>query len=194
MNRFFLISGKLQRDKALTFTVDTHRPSNAKLQTHFALQSLMNHCINAAESVHDMLRTYILMTHSNSLEDQIRLAKTDFMGLRNLLSKHIKKYICIKLIEGYEMAKQISELTSILHQYISDRNIYTHGQLGYDVKKEIFCIKFFNGKCDDYAEVNIEIVNSFLEVTKELRSFLKVVKTMHIQDTKDGTSFRSLLK
>lgn len=190
MNRYFIFNGELPLVEG---TFDTHNPSTEQMMTHYRLQALMNHCVNAAEDINDRLKFFVMQTHVQNDEDEIKLAKTGFMGLRDIFSKYIKKYPRLKEIEGFENANAINLFTDTFNQYIIDRNIYTHGQLGYHVQEDVFCIKFLNGEREGYAEIDMSILNSFLEVSKEIIYFLGRISSMYSEDEQKGQGFKGNL-
>src|SRR5579875_347307 len=115
-----------------TLAANTIPPDSPTLIKYYALSVQKGHCVENAENLNDKLRR-LLQSIPNLEYDKEKysnLSSIDFMGLRNILSEYIKKYLPLRKITQYNSNNKISNaITKPMFQFVTDRNIYTHGQL-----------------------------------------------------------------
>ena len=158
-------------------TVPLFNPISEKsIESYHFFQNGMNYCINNAEFLNIQLRELLLSTKTTD-EWKASLYKLDFMGQRDVFSKYINEDRKIRELETFNTSAKRKLITSTFHQYIIDRNIYTHGKLKLLMPDEKFYIDFvLEKRAPARVEITKEIVQSFLEISKELKKVLQVIQ------------------
>lgn len=107
--------------------------------------------------------------------------KMDFMGHRNLLGEILKS----NELEGKKELEDLYSLPHVrktLHQFVEDRNKYTHGILHYNARMKITVLEFKennNGKVlDVYARLDQSILVSYINCYSFLSSFLRKIREL----------------
>lgn len=153
--------------------------TNEVAETYLKFQSIIAHCITNGESINNQLRDLLLsikeLKHSNE-----EIMKMDFMALRGVFSDLLHSYTAIKNEPNFNTKEQRKGLTKMMHQFITDRNIYTHGVLLIQMPEEIFVIDYVEEKkAKERCKVTIDILESFLKISDLLRNLLQQVDTFY---------------
>ena len=148
------------------------------------INKIVGKCSQLAERLFDKLKSVNDNLKSNSDINSIfakydneekNYKKLDFMTHRNLLSDIIKsKKIdrINKASEGYH----IKLVRSSLNDFILERNKYTHGELLYWYPERKTLLEYKNSKGEtEYAELNMDILNSYLECYVKLDKYLSEI-------------------
>jgi hypothetical protein len=98
------------------------------IERYHEFQELINHCINNAESINSNLRDFLL-TIKGRKETKEEIMPMDFMSLRGIFSDFIHSYTEIKRVENFNSKPKRKKIATDFFNYISNRNIYTHGIL-----------------------------------------------------------------
>ena len=156
-------------------------------ETYFKFQSIIMHCITNGEAINNQLRDLLLnikeLKHNN--ED---ILKMDFMALRGVFSDFFHRYTAIKNEPSFSTKEQRDVLTKVMHRFITDRNIYTHGVLRLQRPEEIFVIDYIEEKkAKVRCEINLDILESFLKISDLLRNILIEVGTFYRNPKGTGT-------
>ena len=104
-----------------------------------------------------------------------RYYKLDFMGHRNLLSdifKSNKLPWLTELLKEYD----VKSVTKSFHNFIMDRNKYTHGELMYWYPDKQTLLEYENdARQTEHGVVNSDILNSFLTCYKNIDELLSKI-------------------
>jgi len=146
------------------------------IQDYHNFQGLINHCANNAESVNRQLRDFILVI--SRPEDQQLIMDKTFKELKGIFSNFFHTCPAVREQEKYNTTKKRKVFTKTLEDYISDRNIYTHGCLLLRDADRVFILEIIEEKRTIQVEVSIIILQSFLEITELLRVFLSEVRRL----------------
>jgi len=142
-------------------------------------QSIINHCNNNAEVLNNRLRDFLL-TIKERKQTKEELMAMDFMGLRGIFSNFLNSYTAITKEENFNTKDKRKAITQTFFNYISDRNIYTHGALKLRRPDETFVIQFIaNKKIKLYAELRADILKSNLAVSIWLMKILAEINTFY---------------
>ncbi|MCX2486612.1 hypothetical protein [Pedobacter sp. MR2016-24] len=146
---------------------------------YFAIQGLMNHCINNAEILYVRLRDYLKTLNDDEIATLFEslkieggkeiLTKLDFSKLRGVFSPHVKKR---KDIPEYDTIEKIKEITKLFADFITDRNIYVHGRLILVLMENKLIIEHISQGVEVYSEINIDILKSNNAAYLKLSSFM----------------------
>lgn len=144
-------------------------------ETYLKFQSIIGHCITNGEDINNQLRDLLLsikeLNHSN--ED---ILKMDFMGLRDVFSDFLDKYIDIQSELNFNSKKQRKGLTKIMFSFITDRNIYTHGVLRIQRPEEVFVVDYIENKKEKArVEVTLQVLDSFLQISDLIKNLLNEI-------------------
>ena len=148
-------------------------------ETYLKFQSVISHCITNSEAVNNQLRNFLLDINELNINKE-EILKMDFMTLRNTFSEFFHAYKSIQNESNFNTKAQRKALTKFMHQFITDRNIYTHGTLRIQRPEEIFVIDYIeNSKAKVRAEVTNEILESFLNIANLIRSLLNQISSFY---------------
>ena len=104
-----------------------------------------------------------------------RYYKLDFMGHRNLLSdifKSNKLPWLTELLKEYD----VKSVTKSFHNFIMDRNKYTHGELMYWYPEKQTLLEYENDvRQIEHGVVNSDILNSFLKCYENIYELLSKI-------------------
>ena len=144
-------------------------------ETFLKFQSIIAHCITNAEGVNNQLRDLLLgIKELKYCKEEIM--QKDFMTLRGIFSDFFHSYNSIKRELNFDTKAKRDSLTKFMHQFITDRNIYTHGVLRILRPEDLFVIDYIEEKKQLVrCKVTIEILESFLLISDLIRSLLNQV-------------------
>lgn len=145
------------------------------------INKIVGKCSQLAERLFDKLKSVNDSLKSNSDLNSIfakydneekNYKKLDFMTHRNLLSDIIKS----KKIQRINKASEEYHIKSVrcsLNDFILERNKYTHGELLYWYPERKTLLEYKNSKGEtEYAELNMDILNSYSECYVMLDKYL----------------------
>ncbi|MBK7375601.1 MAG: hypothetical protein KA409_03000 [Ferruginibacter sp.] len=148
-------------------------------ETYLKFQSIITHCITNGEAINNQLRE-LLLTFKELKHSKEEIMQMDFMGLRGVFSDFLHHYTAIKKEPNFSTKEQRKGLTKMMHQFISDRNIYTHGTLLIQRPEEIFVIDYIEEKkTKQRCEITLAILQSFLQASILIRNLLLEVGTFY---------------
>ncbi len=147
-------------------------------ERYLKFQSILGHCITNSEAINNQLRD-LLLSIKELKHSKEEIMKMDFMNLRDVFSDFLKSYTAIQSEPNFRK-DQIKALTKIMNQFITDRNIYTHGVLRIQRPDNIFVIDYIEGKKEKArVEVTLEILDSFLQIADLMRSLLNQIVSFY---------------
>jgi len=150
--------------------------SEQSIEAYHFFQNSLNYCNNNAEMLNIQLRNVLISTRTRE-EAKAELYKLYFIGLRDLFSKYLNEDKLIHQEEAFNTKKKKKKITSTFHQYITDRNIYTHGKLKLLMPDEKFYIDYVLEKREpSRVEISKEIIQSFLDTSVSLKEVLSLVQ------------------
>jgi hypothetical protein len=138
---------------------------------------LAERLFNKLKSVNDSLKSnaelsLIFAKYDNETK---KYAKLDFMSHRELLSDIIKSKK-IDLINKVSAEYDIKSVRCSLNDFILERNKYTHGELLYWYPEKKTLLEYRDSKGEiEYAELNMDILNSFSKCYIELDKYLSKI-------------------
>lgn len=101
--------------------------------------------------------------------------KLDFMGHRNLLSD-IFKSKKLDWLNDILAEYDVKSVTKSFHNFIMDRNKYTHGELMFWYPDKLSLLEYENeARQQEYGIVNSEIINSYLSCYKTIDDLLSKI-------------------
>jgi hypothetical protein len=121
-----------------------------------------------------------------SSTDQDKLYKkltfrAHFEIIKEVLEELGKNDSLNSIYEKYEM----DELFKAFSKFIDDRNIYVHGILKFRASKRITLLEYENkSKEIEFAEVNKDILNSFIQCQTDICEFLNQIKDIQQSNLK----------
>lgn len=147
--------------------------STDTLQKIYRYTNLKFQCVGCAEILNESLRGF-LIRYSNfrGLRNLSEIYRLDFSGLRDMLSPIIKKDKDFHTIPFFDTAEKRSMYTKVFADFISDRNLFTHGILYYFSDEDKFYLNYvvkIKHK-DDWAHLTDEMLQSFFWVSEQLRN------------------------
>ncbi|MBJ7882957.1 hypothetical protein [Gelidibacter salicanalis] len=89
---------------------------------------LKEKCSSVAENLNDNLRSFLTQYYENDKQSK-HINNLSFSELRDCLSDILKKDNRFFSIEGLLMPEQRKSFRRLFADFITDRNIYTHGKL-----------------------------------------------------------------
>ena len=110
-----------------------------------------------------------IQTKERKKED---LSGLDFMKLRDRLSNILKTEKKIEAMDELSTSGKMKAFTKSFFRYITDRNIYTHGELSLDIAGSQFIIHVKVEGKEDYYKIDRIILESHLICSKELQNNL----------------------
>ncbi|CAA0235348.1 hypothetical protein [Tenacibaculum maritimum] len=148
------------------------------------INKLVGRCSQIAERLFDKLKrvndslksnpelTSIFEKYDN---DDRKYVKLDFMTHRQLLSDIIKSKK-IDRINDVSSGYDIKSVRRAMNDFILERNKYTHGELLYWYPEKKTLLEYLNSKGEtEYAELNMDILNSFSECYVSLDKYLNKI-------------------
>ena len=142
---------------------------------YYLFQSLLNHCISNAEVINRRLLDVLnsILIKLKKTED---LSTLDFMKLRDKLSEILKNEKKIDIIEELSSNGKVKQFNKNFFRYITDRNIYTHGELSLDIMNNRYVVHSkVNGK-DDYYTVDRIIIESHIRYFTYMTNILNEIE------------------
>ncbi len=150
-------------------------------------------CITLAESIFTDMKQFLInyykykgLNHLSKLKQETNFNKIDFMTARNILSEAIlQKDDDVKGCSTFSSKTKIKAFTKLSHEFISRRNILTHGKIYYYPETEKFIIEHIDNEtsiqkyCYLDNEFLIEFKNAFEIIAsgmRELNKFLNDLK------------------
>lgn len=145
---------------------------------YIKVQQFLNICANAGERINYKLLTLLpIMAPESRASD---LLKLDFMKLRNEFSERFKKNLTYRLDVMYDSSEKINKITSTFYDFVLCRNYYTHGVLKVLLPTEKYYIEYIEeGKEKITAEINQNILQSFLDTADDIAYVLDQIRSFH---------------
>ncbi|MBK7692353.1 MAG: hypothetical protein IPJ31_15035 [Bacteroidetes bacterium] len=135
------------------------------------LKGSVGQCSNMAEKLFGKLKDLVkALEHNSAVKDiLLKYPKGDFMSHRNIFSDIIKSK-CIRCVNTVMAVYDSKSVRRALNNFILDRNKYVHGKILYWTEKQIYLISYEDdvSKQVVYAEMEIQILKSFIECYNEL--------------------------
>jgi hypothetical protein len=159
--------------------------SNELAETYIKFQSIITHCITNGETINNQLRDFLLTIKEveHSKED---ILKMDFMALRGVFSDFLHGFTAIKREPNYDTKEKRQNLTRMMHRFITDRNIYTHGVLSIQRPEEIFVIDYIEEKkSKERCKITLPILESFLQASIVIRNTLLEIGEFYRKHKRD---------
>jgi hypothetical protein len=148
-------------------------------ETYLKFQSIITHCITNGEAINNQLRE-LLLNINELKQTKEEIMRLDFMALRGVFSDFLHSFTAIKREPNFNTKEQRKGLTTMMHKFITDRNIYTHGTLLIQRPEEIFVIDYIEEKKDKVrCEITLNVLESFLKISALLRDLLLQVGTCY---------------
>lgn len=148
------------------------------------INKIVGKCSQIAERLFDKLKsvndnlkgipelTSIFEKYDN---EEKKYVKLDFMTHRQLLSDIIKSKK-IHRINVVSSEYDIKSVRRAMNDFILERNKYTHGELLYWYPKKKTLLEYRNSKGEtEYAELNMDILNSYSECYVSLDKYLNKI-------------------
>jgi len=158
--------------------------TNEVAETYLKFQSIIGHCITNGEDINNQLRDLLLSIHVPYSKEEI--IQMDFMSLRGVFSSFLDRYTEIHTESNFNSRKQRSGMTKLMFAFITDRNIYTHGILRIQRPEEVFVIDYIeHKKLKVRAEVTLQILESFLQISTLLKNLLNEVGAFYRRKKKN---------
>jgi hypothetical protein len=166
-------------------------PAQATINRFVQFESGINACINSGELVNRKLLELITLINRQHIYESVevdykkksskKVEELDFMGLRDEFSELLKKSRIVRQKLNITSNSQVKPLTSTLHRFIQDRNIYTHGKLAFAEDQDQFVIESKDpvGKQMHYSYLTQEIVQSFLSCTQPFVNIINEIKAIY---------------
>ncbi|MXV53321.1 hypothetical protein GS399_20340 [Pedobacter sp. HMF7647] len=153
--------------------VDEH---NVK-QASFIMLKL--HCVRVAELLKQKLLSFLIFYYrDDSTITKEYLIGLDFMNLRNILSKIVKSSASFSDIPTLGSKHIIKLFTKTFHNFIEDRNIYTHGTLVTNIDTHDVAIEYLLGNQEVTCIVSNDILQSFFFTYKILDDTLDEMQSI----------------
>lgn len=152
------------------------RPSSEKIIEFGAMQSLMKSCVDNAEDVKNTLHDMYLSRHRPSNEkERVEMMKIDLMALRKWFLDDILDSKIYQEFSKYDSTAKFKLFSKPFHQFVTDRNIYTHGKICIESPDFEYIIEYIDAdtKYKELAYVAPEMLKSYNEFYKEI---LRVIK------------------
>lgn len=156
----------------INFGSGVNGPEWLNLQT--SMQEAINNCKELAERILGSLRAFLCNYYGK--QDRIKeLMQMEFMELRNELSDNIiVKDHSVQKIERLKSKVERKFFTRTFFNFITDRNVYTHGHLHVRWPEKEFIIQYIENKKDYvYCEINKEFIQSYINCYKYLKLTLE---------------------
>jgi hypothetical protein len=158
-------------------------------ETYLKFQSIISHCITNGESINNQLRD-LLLSIKELKQSSEEIMEMDFMRLRGVFSDFLHGYTAIKKEPNFNTKDHRKGLTKFMHQFITDRNIYTHGVLLIQRPEDIFVIDYIEEKKSKVrCEVTLEILESYLKISDLIRSLLLEVSSFYDNDKRNNQTY-----
>lgn len=170
--------GDINSEKGAVVKVENILPEQLEIRQYYILQTHINHCVNNGEAINRKLRELMQSVYAKNTQTRSDILKMDFMKLRDVFSEFLKAFKPLRGIEEYNSNQKIKKITKVMNQFIIDRNIYTHGQLALYRPGGTFLIEYLNGQRPEFSEVNLQILDSYNKVYKELEAFLDLIQSL----------------
>lgn len=166
------LNQNLEPTTGINIGADVNGPEWFHLQT--AMQEAVSGCNTLAESLLGSLRNFLIQYYNNQEKTQ-QLMLMEFMKLRDELSNEvIKKDVRVEGAEGLKSQVEKKFFTKTFCDFITDRNIYTHGHLHVRWPEKKFIIKYIENKRENaYCEINTDIIQSYYDCYKYLKKTLE---------------------
>ncbi|MFC4211127.1 hypothetical protein ACFOWA_08045 [Pedobacter lithocola] len=147
--------------------------STEMIQKFVNYSSLKFQCVACAENLNQSLRE-VLGNYYRFIGENNRgeILRTDFSGLRDMLSPVIKKDKRLHSIPYFDDYDKRKLYTSTFFNFIADRNILTHGILYLNTDDNQMYLNYIvkEKKIDEWAVLTNEFLQSFFWVSEQLRN------------------------
>lgn len=159
---------------SISFKVGDIRPSEKQLADYFGMENLIKTSVTNAELINTNMRNYVLQHLCRDKEERQQIYKLDFMTLKDYFLKFVKKDVELKNIPLINTPEKFKNFRVDFDSYISDRNIYTHGQLKFIWASQQFVIQYVSKPemQPAYVMINVEVLISNNNFYKTLNQFL----------------------
>ena len=147
-----------------------------EINSFHELQGLIGICATNAEVINRRLLS-LLNGIQNKQHKNEDLSGLDFMQLRDRLSTILKVEKKINEIGELSTAGRMKAFTKSFYRYITDRNIYTHGELSLNIVGGEFVIRAKVEGKDSHYKIDRTILESNLSYYKELLNTLNKLDT-----------------
>lgn len=152
--------------------------TNEEVENFHLFQQIMQNCITSAEAIFRKLRNVLTSIYTVKREE-VDFVDHDFMRLRDILSDLLKSEKNNERLTALFSNSNKKKFTKSFFNYITDRNIYTHGQLSIDVENKRFLVHSkVNGK-ESYYVVDREILQSHLNYYSFLSDQLNKISSCY---------------
>lgn len=159
-------------------------PSEEDRHLYFGTQNHVNNCVNNAETVNLKLKNVL---EKLILDPDVKneLVILDFIKRRDLLSDFLKSWSPLKLIQQFDTNKKLKNITKGFHDFITDRNIYTHGALHLLLPEKVILIEHVQRSTMTYSLINSEILLSYNNAYRIIFTFLSLIESLYNQSDKE---------
>lgn len=175
----YFITNATWGDKGeINFTFHTIKPTPFQIENFVAIQTIIKSCADNAEHIKDALLNINLGLKTLTDENRLDLMRMDFMKLKDRFIEYLKKDPLIKEIEEYSSNQKMKAFRKDFNQFVIDRNIYTHGLLGFldpDYKYIIEYIDHHYGS-KSYAIVSLETLKSYNQFYSEIQKLFEAFR------------------
>lgn len=159
------------------------------LQKIHTYASLRFQCVGCAEILNESLRG-LLKNYSSfkGLKNLSEIYRLDFSGLRDMLSPIIKTDKVFHSLPFFDTQEKRTLYTKVFADFITDRNVFTHGILYYSAEENKLFINYVikSKNKDEWAEVTDEMLQSFMWVSEQLRNPLSAMQVLLNQKSEEA--------
>lgn len=163
--------------------VDMSNPAEEKLVLYAGMQSLIKSCVDNAEDIKSTLhQLYIGKTKPQSEEEKKEALKIDFMKLRDWYMDDIRSSkIYQEFSITYNSTKKLKPFSKLFHDFVMDRNIYTHGTLCFVKPNFDFVILYIDSASNGqkYATIDLNILKSYNDCYVKIKEFMREYTGIH---------------
>lgn len=163
----------------IDFTTTMKSVTADEIKMFYQFQQIMQNCITSAETINRKLYG-ILKNIDNKNNMKSDISQLDFMKLRDRLSDILNTEKKIDSIYELSSKSNVKKFTKSFFRYITDRNIYTHGELSIDAVNNRFLIfAKVDGK-EEYYVVDRIILQSHLNYYSYISKLLNEVSNYYL--------------
>jgi len=149
--------------------------TDPRVKNYEAMQGLMNNCINNAEDIKSSINSICMVANAAvGEEERAELMKKDFMWLKQWFMDDIRGSKLYKHFEHYDSTKKLKDFSRGFHDFITDRNKYTHGKLCFVSPEFHFAIEYIDEKTKKktFAHINADVFKSYNNIYKQIIQFI----------------------
>jgi hypothetical protein len=158
--------------RSVEFKIQDIYPTPQQISVFFSLDSLIKVCVTNAESINSQMRSIVRQELCKDQDCRDTVVSMDFMKLKDYLMNYLKKGNISKSIPSIDTPEKFKNFRRDFNSFITDRNIYTHGELRFNRASQEFVTLFQQHGVPAYVTITIESMVSFNEFYKTLRQFL----------------------